>query len=228
MNRSLLLLSLALWLGACASAPKPENAWWKSLSGKESQNDDDGFSCRGTRAGDELDHLARCWPPGVPSLAHAEVSGLESLSHAQRECVLAGLPALVAQGEERAQCHEGLAKVVGRRLYQYGWLKAEVTPQEDTSSGSPAVRGRLAVQLGLRYRIGQVSVATGANPKIAPKRIVKQAQQGIPKRRWCTQATLEEIYTRVFDMAAFQHIQVALGAPDDRQALVPVLIDVKE
>jgi hypothetical protein len=228
MNRALPLIALGAWLGACASAPKPENAWWKSLSGKESQSLDEDFSCRGTRAGDELDHLARCWPPGVPSLVHAEVSGLESLSHAQRECVLAGLPALVAQGEDRAQCHQGLAKVLGRRLYQYGWLKAEVTPQEDTSSGSPAVRGRLAVQLGLRYRIGEVSVTTGANPKIESKRIIKQAQKGIPKRRWCTQATLEEIYTRVFDMAPFQHIHVALGAPDDQHAVVPVVIDVKE
>lgn len=227
MNRSVLLIVLG-WLAGCASAPKPENAWWKSLAGKESQSDDEGFSCRGTRAGNELDHLAKCWPPGVPSLAHAEVNGLESLSHPQRECVLAGLPALVAQGEDRAECHQGLAKVLGRRLYQYGWLKAEVTPQEDTSSGSSTARGRLAVQLGQRYRIGQLAVSTDANPKINAKRITKQAQGGIPKRRWCTQATLEEIYTRVFDMAAFQSVHVAIGAPDDRGALVSVVIDVKE
>jgi translocation and assembly module TamA len=228
MNRSVLLMALGAWLVACTSAPKPENAWWKSLSGKESQNDDDGFSCRGTRAGDELDQLAKCWPPGVPSLVHAEVSGLESLNHAQRECVLDGLPALVAQGESRAQCHQGLANVLERRLYQYGWLKAEVTPEEDTASGAPAARGRLTVQLGRRYRIGNLFVTVDQNPKMTPKNIIKEAQKGIPKKRWCTQATLEEIYTRVFDMADFQSIHVALGAPDDEQALVPVVIDIKD
>jgi translocation and assembly module TamA len=228
MNRSLLLITLGGWLAGCASAPKPENAWWKSLSGQESQSDDEDFSCRGTRAGNELDHLAKCWPPGVPPLVPAEVSGLESLSHAQRECVLEGLPALVAQGADRAQCHQGLATVLSRRLYQYGWLKSEVTPQEDMSSGAPAARGRLAVQLGKRYRIGKLYLATDANPKVEPKRILKQAQKGIPKRRWGTQAALEEIYTRVFDMAAFQSVHVAYGAPDDEQALVPVVIDVKD
>jgi translocation and assembly module TamA len=228
MNRALLLISLSGWLASCAPAPKPENAWWKSLSGQESQTDDDEFSCRGTRAGNELDHLAKCWPQGVPPLVPAEVRGLESLSHAQRECMLEGLPALVAQGEERAQCHQGLATVLARRLFQYGWRKAEVTPQEDTSSGSPAVRGRLAVQLGKRYRIGKLFVATDVNPKVSPKRILKQAEKGIPKRRWCTQAALDEIYTRVFDMAHFQSVHVAFGTPDDEQALVPVVIDVKE
>jgi hypothetical protein len=103
-----------------------------------------------------------------------------------------------------------------------------VVPQEDASSGSLAARGRLAVQLGQRYRIGQLAVSTDAYPKITAKRITKQAQGGIPKRRWCTQATLEEIYTRVFDMAAFQSVHVAFGAPDDREALVPVIINVKE
>jgi len=228
MNRALLLITLGGWLASCASAPKPENAWWKSLSGQESQTDDEGFSCRGTRAGNELDHLARCWPPGVPSLVPAEVSGLESLSHAQRECVLEGLPALVAQGAERAGCHQGLATVLGRRLYQYGWLKAEVTPREDTSSGSAAARGRLAVRLGKRYRIGKLYTPSDPRAKIDSKRILKQAEKGIPKRRWGTQAALEEIYTRVFDMAAFQSVQVAYGAPDDEQGLVPVIINVKE
>ncbi|HEX8704430.1 MAG TPA: hypothetical protein VF815_36700 [Myxococcaceae bacterium] len=228
MNRSLLLMALGGWLAGCASAPRPENAWWKSLSGQESQTGDDEFSCRGTRAGNELDHLAKCWPPGVPKLVPSEVSGLESLSHAQRECVLEGLPALVAQGADRAECHQGLAKVLSRRLYQYGWLKSEVTPQEDTSSGESEARGRLAVQLGKRYRIGQLYVSTDAHPKIESKRILKQAQKGIPKRRWCTQAALEEIYTRVFDMAAFQSVHVAYGTPDDEEARVPVVIDVKE
>jgi len=218
MNRSLLLIALGGWLAGCASAPKPENAWWKSLSGQESQNDDEGFSCRGTRAGNELDHLAKCWPPGAPPLKQAEVTGLESLSHAQRECVLEGLPALVAQGTERAQCHQGLATVLGRRLYQYGWLRARVTPHEDTASG--AARGQLVVQLGKRYRIGKLHAPS--------KRILKQAEKGIPKRRWGTQAALEEIYTRVFDMAAFQSVQVAYGAPDDEQGLVPVIINVRD
>lgn len=226
MNRFLLLIALGGWLVGCASAPKPENAWWKSLSGQESQNDGDGFSCRGTRAGNELDHLAKCWPPGVPSLTQAEVSGLDSLSHAQRECVLEGLPALVAQGENRAECHQGLARVLGRRLYQYAWLKAEVTPQEDT--GSAAARGRLAVRLGQRYRIGELFTASYPHAKIDPKRILKQAEKGIPKRRWSTQAALEEIYTRVFDMAAFQSVHVAYGAPDDAQGTVPVMINAKE
>ena len=228
MNRSLLLLALGGFLAGCASAPKPENAWWKSLSGQESRSDDVEFSCRGTRAGNELDHLAKCWPPGVPPLVQAEVSGLESLTHAQRECVLAGLPGLVAQGAERAVCHQGVATVLSRRLLQYGWRKAEVLPQEDTSWGAPAARGRLAVRLGKRYRIGKLYVDADAYAKIDPKRIIKQAEKGIPKRRWCTQAALEEIYTRVFDMAAFQSVHVAYAAPDEEQALVPVVINVRE
>ncbi|MDY7226089.1 hypothetical protein [Hyalangium rubrum] len=225
MNCLLRLIAVSILLTACASAPKPENAWWKSLSGKESQDGEEEFSCRGTRAGDELDRLANCWPPGVPSLTQADVTGLESLSHAQRECLLKGMPALVAQGEARGQCHQELADVLGRRLYQYGWLKAQVAPQEEPTAPP---RARLSVQLGKRYKVGPLLVTTDARPKVEPKRIVKQAQKGIPKRRWCTQATLEEIHTRVFDMAAFEHVHVELGVPDDAEARVPVLIRVKE
>jgi hypothetical protein len=147
-----------------------------------------------------------------------DVTGLEQMRIELRECVLEGLPALVAEGENRAQCHQGLAEVLDRRLYQLGWLKAEVTPQGP----------QLTVQLGQRYRIGELFVDTGPSQRVNSKRVIKRAQKAIPKPRWCTQTALEEIHTRVFDTSKFQHVRVALGAPDDTAARVPVIIHIQE
>lgn len=148
MNRALLLITLGGWRAGCASAPKPENAWWKSLSGQQSQNDDADFSCRGTRAGNELDHLAKCWPPGG-----------------------------TAPGTGRGQ------------------------------------RPGVPVPRAARVSAGGPASARGAGR--GPGRVPPGP-------------ALEEIYTRVFDMAAFQSVHVAYGAPDDEEATVPVVIDVKE
>jgi translocation and assembly module TamA len=144
-----------------------------------------------------------------------------------RDCLLAGLPALVVEGADGARCQQGLAEVVDHRLYQLGWLKAEVKPEEGASA-SASSHSRLAVQLGQRYRIGNIFVTTGPSRHVEPKRIIKKAQKAIPKKRWCTRAALEEIQTRVFDPSKFQQVQVAIGEPDDAAGWVPVIISILE
>ncbi|HYH98724.1 hypothetical protein [Hyalangium sp.] len=228
MTRTLLLLSVSLFLASCASSPKPEQAWWQSLDDAGAPVEDVSQSCRGVRSSNELDRLASCWPPEAPLLSPMDVAGLEEMRVELRECVLAGLPAPVAQGENRARCHQGLAEVLDQRLYQLGWLKAHVTSQEDMGAGAPSPRAQLAVRLGQRYRIGQLFVATGPSQRVDSKRIIKKAQKAIPKPRWCTLAALEEIHTRVFDNSKFQQVQVALGDPDDSAARVPVIISIQE
>lgn len=228
MKRSLSLVAVGLMLAACASTPKAENSWWKSLDDSEEGRADDSLSCRGIRASDELDRLKSCWPPGAPLLSSAQVRGLEEMSPILRECLLADLPTLVVEGEDRARCHQGLAEVLDHRLYKLGWLKARVTPEEASGSGAASSRTLLAAQLGNRYRIGELFVATGPSQRINSKRIIKKAQKGIPRRRWCTQTALEDIHTRVFDPSTFQQVQVALGEVNDSTARASVIITIQE
>jgi len=228
MTRALLLVPVCLALVSCASSPKSSQSWWQSLDDTEAPVEDASLSCRGIRAGNELDRLSRCWSPDTPRLSPMDVTGLEQMRIELRECVLEDLPAPAATGEHRAQCHQELAEVLDRRLYQLGWLRAEVTPQEAPGAGESPSRSLLAVQLGQRYRIGQLFVATGPSQRINSKGIIKRAQKAIPKPRWCTQAALEEIHTRVFDTSKFQRVQVNLGVPDDTAARVPVIINIQE
>ncbi|WP_224249270.1 hypothetical protein [Hyalangium gracile] len=228
MNRIVLSIAACLWLTACASSPKPENAWWQSLDDSAAGRAEDALSCRGIRSSDELDRLTNCWPQDAPMLVPSQVQGLEQMSPVLRDCLLAGLPALVVEGDDRARCHQGLADVLDRRLYKLGWLKAEVTPRNETGTGTASSRGLLAVQLGQRYRIGQLFVATGPSQQVNSKRIIKKAQKAIPKRRWCTQTALEEIHLRVYDPSTFEHVQVALGEVDDATARASVIITIQE
>lgn len=226
MKRALPLFLLSLSLAACSTAPKPSNAWWKSLDDTEPNPEDEALSCRGVRSGSELDSLSSCWPPDAPPLTAPDVRGLEDMSPILRDCLLAGLPARMVEGEDRARCQQGLAEVIDRRLYKLGWLKAQVTPVENTNGASS--RNRLAVQLGPRYRIGQLFVATGPSQHVEPKKIIKHAQKAIPKRRWCTQSALEEIHTRIYDGSKFQQVQVAIGELNDTTAQASVIITIQE
>jgi translocation and assembly module TamA len=229
MLRSLLLLSFSLsWVSCVASAPKASPSWWQSLDDTEAPIEDPSVSCRGIRASDELDRLANCWTPEAPRLTPMDVAGLETMRVELRECVLADLPAPGLTGENRARCQQGLAEVLDRRLYQLGWLKAEVTPPEEASAGAASGRSQLTVQLGQRYRIGELFVATGPSQRVNSKKVIKRAQKAIPKPRWCTQTALEEIHSRVFDTSKFEQVHVSLGDPDDRAARVPVIITIQE
>jgi hypothetical protein len=227
MNRVVSLIALGLSLVACSSGPQPSNGWWKSLDNSEPNPEDESLSCRGVRSGDELDRLASCWPPNAPGLGFTDVRGLDEMSPVLRDCLLAGLPALVVEGADHARCQQGLAEVLDHRLYQLGWLKAQVTPLQDASTGA-ASRTRLAAQLGQRYRIGELFVATGPSKRVNSKSVIKNAQKAIPKRRWCTRTALEEIHTRVFDSSKFQHVEVALGEVDDTAARASVIITIQE
>jgi translocation and assembly module TamA len=227
MNRVLRLLVLSLSVAACSSGPKPSNGWWQSLDSSEPNPEDEALSCRGVRSGEELDRLAGCWPPDAPPLGFTDVSGLDTMSPVLRDCLLAGLPAVVTEGADNARCRQGLAEVLDRRLYQLGWLKAQVTPAGSTGAGTSS-RARLAVQLGQRYRIGELFVSTGPSRHVNSKNVIKKAQKAIPKRRWCTRAALEEIQTRVYDSTKFQQVQVALGDIDDTAARASVIIRIQE
>jgi len=228
MLRALLLVPVSLALVSCASSPKSSQAWWQSLDDTEAPVEDASLSCRGIRAGAELDRLSRCWSPDTPRLSPMDVTGLKQMRIELRECVLADLPAPTATGENRTECHQGLAEVLDRRLYQLGWLRAQVTLQEAPGAGASTSRPLLTVQLGQRYRIGQLFVATGPSQRVNTKSVIKRAQKAIPKPRWCTQTALEEIHTRVFDTSKFQQVQVNLGVPDDLTARVPVIINIQE
>lgn len=228
MIRSLLPVLVSLALVSCASTSKSSQSWWQSLDETDTPVEDASLSCKGIRAGNELDRLSGCWSSDTPRLSPMDVTGLEQMRVELRECVLEDLPAPVAAGENRAQCHQGLAEVLSRRLYQLGWLKAQVTPQESPGASASSSRSLLAVQLGQRYRIGELFVDTGPSQRINSKKVIKRAQKAIPKPRWCTQTALEEIHTRVFDTSKFQQVQVVLGVPDDRVARVPVVIHIQE
>jgi translocation and assembly module TamA len=165
---------------------------------------------------------------GEPTrIQEIRVSGLEALPAEQRSRALVELP--VEQGAIfREADWETTKELVQGRLRELGYAEAEVGGEVQVDVGTRAARVDLQVKSGQRYKFGNVFVATDANPQVAPRRIVEQAQGAIRKGDWYSESALSEAQARVFRMGVFGAVKVNRGAPDREAGTVPVVVDVRE
>ncbi|HYO59569.1 BamA/TamA family outer membrane protein [Archangium sp.] len=161
------------------------------------------------------------------------VTGVEELTQEHRSRVLAELPLEPArEGEEkkvfREEDWEATKELIRQRLRELGYAEAEVSGEVQVDLATNEARVRLEVKPGLRYRFGNIFVATDANPQVRPRRIIEQAQGAVRKGDWYSESALSEAQARVFRMGVFGAVKVNRGAPDREARTVPVVVDVRE
>jgi hypothetical protein len=182
-----------------------------------------GLACDGTRMVGATSFSATCLPQeGAPA---PTVMGLEPLPAPLQACVLTSLPVETGPGDASA-CQRGAAQVLQGRLRQLGYLEATVSPP----SGSPDVsEAQLTVQLGSRYRVGQVRVEHTEEPGyVEPQRILTRAYTAAPEGSWYTSNVLAAMHLGVYRMKKFRAVWIIGGEPDAEHKVVPVTIDVWE
>lgn len=168
----------------------------------------------------------QCQATRTDSLSHAQVTGLEELPVAIRGELLKNLPLQVTGRSEHEPCLDAAAAILEARLGALCWKEASVTWTGDAQAGSAVSKLRFRVNLGPRYQVGKIFIATDAKPRTSPKLIIEEAQSALPSNRACTASTLEGMWERVSRLESFHQVRVGLGAPKGR--VVPVVIDVRE
>lgn len=156
-----------------------------------------------------------------------QVSGLEALTPEQRAGALADLP-LRKGAIFREEDWAGVKDLIQGRLRELGFAEAEVGGEVRVEVTNRTAVVELQAKPGERYKFGNIFVATDANPQVAPKRIIEQAQGAIRKGDWFTESALSEAQARVFRMGVFGAVKVNRGAPDREAGTVPVVVDVRE
>ncbi|MFY0528476.1 BamA/OMP85 family outer membrane protein [Archangium gephyra] len=171
---------------------------------------------------------------GAPTRVGAfVVKGMEELPPEHRARVMEELPLEPAQeGGERSifreEGWEATKELMQQRLRELGYAEAEVSGEVQVDLATNEARVFLEVRPGLRYRFGNIFVATDANPQVKPRRIIEQAQGAIRKGEWYSETALSEAQARVFRMGVFGAVKVNRGAPDREARTVPVVVDVRE
>ncbi|WP_224361377.1 autotransporter assembly complex protein TamA [Hyalangium versicolor] len=156
-----------------------------------------------------------------------EITGMEALPEDHQRRVKSDLP--LNKGDVfREENWEGVKGLLQERLRELGYAEAEVGGEVQVDVDTHQATVALRVTPGPRYKFGNIFVATDANPQVAPKRIIEQAQGAIHKGDWFTESALAEAQARVFAMGVFGAVKVNRGAPDREAATVPVVVDVRE
>lgn len=165
---------------------------------------------------------------GEPTRVKAlHFTGLEDMPEEHRARALANLPVQqdkVFQEED----WEATKELIQGRLRELGYAEAEVGGEVIVDVATLEATVNLKLQPGPRYRFGNIFVATDANPQVAPRRIIEQAQGAIRKGEWYSETALAEAQARVFRMGVFGAVKVNRGAPDREAGTVPVVVDVRE
>nr|WP_164933374.1 BamA/TamA family outer membrane protein [Corallococcus coralloides] len=185
--------------------------------------------------GDKAVRLKVVVNEGAPTLIdRIESHGLESLgegpdqpSQRERERILEELP--VKTGDVfREETWAATKDLVLQRLKDLGYAEAEVGGEVRVDVATQKAVVDLRIAPGLRYRFGNIFIATDANPQVPPRRIIEQAQGAVIKGAYFSEAALAEAQARVFRMGVFGAVKVNRGAPDRQNATVPVVVDVRE
>ncbi|RKH55138.1 BamA/OMP85 family outer membrane protein [Corallococcus aberystwythensis] len=185
--------------------------------------------------GDKAVRLKVVVNEGEPTLIdRIEPHGLEALSEGpdqpsqrERERILEELP--VKPGDVfREDTWVTTKDLVLQRLKDLGYAEAEVGGEVRVDVATQKAVVDLQIAPGLRYRFGNIFIATDANPQVPPRRIIEQAQGAVHKGAFFSEAALAEAQARVFRMGVFGAVKVNRGAPDRQNATVPVVVDVRE
>ncbi|WP_415835275.1 BamA/TamA family outer membrane protein [Corallococcus soli] len=167
--------------------------------------------------------IDRIEPHGLESLAQ----GPDAPSQRQRELILEELP--VRSGDVfREDTWVATKELITQRLKDLGYAEAEVEGEVRVDVATQKAIVDLRITPGLRYRFGNIFIATDANPQVPPRRIIEQTQGAVHKGDYFSEKALAEAQARVFRMGVFGAVKVNRGAPDRQNATVPVVVDVRE
>jgi len=128
----------------------------------------------------------------------------------------------------REQRWEGVKREVLQALRSMGYAEAEVGGEAFVETTDQTARLRIVCNPGLRYKFGNIFVATGPRPSVQVRFIIDQAEGAIRKGDWFSDRAMDEAQRRVFQMGVFGAVKVTTGTPDKTQAVVPVIVDVRE
>ncbi|WP_167509492.1 BamA/OMP85 family outer membrane protein [Corallococcus llansteffanensis] len=185
--------------------------------------------------GDKAVRLKVVVNEGAPTtIDRIEPHGLEKLgegpdapSPRQRERILEELP-MRAGDVFREETWVVTKDLVQQRLKDLGYAEAEVGGEVRVDVATQKAVVDLQINPGLRYRFGNIFIATDANPQVPPRRIIEQTQGAVHKGDYFSETALAEAQARVFRMGVFGAVKVNRGAPDRQNATVPVVVDVRE
>jgi translocation and assembly module TamA len=165
---------------------------------------------------------------GKPTkLSAIDIEGLDDLPPDFQQRVRRSVPVKVGEilKEDR---WEGVKREVAGALRELGYAEAEVHGEVFVETTDQTARVRLVCVPGPRYKFGNIFVATGPKPSVAVRYIIDQAQGAIWKGAWFSEKALAEAQKRVFQMGVFGAVKVTTGRPDRDNAVIPVVVDVRE
>lgn len=161
-------------------------------------------------------------PTQVASFA---IDGLESLGEAERQAVLRGVIWKGTFTEARWEAAKGN---VADRVRNLGYLQSSVVGRALVDVETQRADLHLEVQLGHRYRFGDIRVDQGAAHRLVPLWIWEQVRLAIPDGAIYTDERLAEAQRRLSAMGVFSVAKVQVGQPDPSTDRVPILVEVRE
>ena len=165
---------------------------------------------------------------GKPTKISAiDIEGLDGLPEDFQERVRRSITVKVGEILKEDQW-EGVKREVAGALRALGYAEAEVQGEVFVETTDQTARVRLLCNPGLRYKFGNIFVATGPKPSVAVRYIIDQAGGAIRKGDWYSDKALVEAQRRVFQMGVFGAVKVTTGRPDRDNAVIPVVVDVRE
>jgi translocation and assembly module TamA len=117
---------------------------------------------------------------------------------------------------------------VAGALRALGYAEARVEGEVFVETTDQTARIRLLASPGPRYKFGNIFVATGPKPSVQVRYIIDQAEGAIWKGAWYSDKAMAEAQRRVFQMGVFGAVKVTTGRPDRENAVIPVVVDVRE
>jgi translocation and assembly module TamA len=165
---------------------------------------------------------------GKPTKISAiDIQGLEGLPPGFEERVRRSIPVKVGDILKEEQW-EGVKREVAGALRALGYAEARVEGEVFVETTDQTARIRLLASPGPRYKFGNIFVATGPKPSVQVRYIIDQAEGAIWKGAWYSDKAMAEAQRRVFQMGVFGAVKVTTGRPDRENAVIPVVVDVRE
>jgi Outer membrane protein/protective antigen OMA87 len=165
---------------------------------------------------------------GQPTkVSKIDLEGLDTLEPNFQERVRRSVPLKVGE-VLKEDGWAGVKREVTSALRELGYAEAEVRGEVFVETTDQTARIRLLCVPGPRYKFGNIFVATGPKPSVQVRYIIDQAQGAIRKGDWFSTKALDEAQRRVFMMGVFGAVKVTTGTPDRTNAVVPVVVDVRE
>jgi translocation and assembly module TamA len=171
--------------------------------------------------------LARVQEGQPTKVSKIEFVGLGELPDDFQRRIQRRLPVRVGQILLESDWGALKAEVLSR-LRELGYAEAEVGGEVLVETTNQTALVRVVCKPGLRYKFGNIFVASGPRPSVKVAYIIDQAQGAIRKDDWYSESAMAEAQRRVFKMGVFGAVKVSGGAPDRARGIIPVVIDVRE